>query len=195
MFGAGRFDSGTAAGKLGSAFGDGVATVQGVGETMLGGTGEVAGFVLDATGVGAIIGVPTNIVSAGVIIHGSSTATNGIVHLSKSASENSGSSSSAGTQESSADTVHGAQRESMRQEGIPTSQQPDKQVSTKAGRQYTYTVPKKGGGTETKIVTRQHADRNHGPHVEAGRPKSNGQTDPSGRARHSNDKTKVNVKD
>lgn len=67
-------------------------------------------------------------------------------------------------------------------------------MSTEAGRQYTYTVPKEGGGTETKIVTRQHMDENHGTHVEAGRPKANGQTDPSGRMRHANDKTKVNVK-
>ncbi|HWZ99247.1 MAG TPA: RHS repeat-associated core domain-containing protein [Candidatus Dormibacteraeota bacterium] len=96
--------------------------------------------------------------------------------------------------EPSMGSVRGAQRESMRQENIPTSQQPDTQVSTNAGRQYTYTVPKKGGGTETKIVTRQNMDRNHGKHVEAGKPKANGQTDPSGRLRHSNDKTKVVVK-
>jgi RHS repeat-associated protein len=89
-----------------------------------------------------------------------------------------------------------AQRNAMREEGIPTSQQPSTQISPrtqgkKSGRQYTYTVPKQGGGTETKIVTRQHLDRNHGPHVEAGKPKANGQTDPSGRARHSNQKTKI----
>jgi ssDNA-binding Zn-finger/Zn-ribbon topoisomerase 1 len=34
--------------------------------------------------------VPTNIVSAGVIIHGASTALNGISHLSKNASESGG---------------------------------------------------------------------------------------------------------
>jgi hypothetical protein len=31
------------------------------------------------------------------------------------------------------------------------------------------------------------------PHVEAGVPKANGQTDPSGRLRHANPKIKVNV--
>ncbi len=82
----------------------------------------------------------------------------------------------------------------MRQEGIPTSQQPSSQKSTEAGRQSTYEVPKAGGGTETKIVTNQLKDENHGPHVEAGAPKAHGQTDPSGRLRHANPKTKVNVK-
>ncbi len=67
----------------------------------------------------------------------------------------------------------------MRQEGIPTSQQPSSQTSTDAGRQYTYEVPKEGGGTQTKIVTNQLKDENHGPYVEAGAPKANSQTDPS----------------
>jgi RHS repeat-associated protein len=94
-----------------------------------------------------------------------------------------------------AKTVREAQREAMRAEGIPTSLQPTAQKSTPAGRQYTYEVPKPGGGTEQKIVTRQHKDRSHPgqTHVEAGRPKPAGQTDPSGRRRHRNDKTKVNV--
>jgi RHS repeat-associated protein len=93
------------------------------------------------------------------------------------------------------DTTRAARREAMRQEGIPTSQQPSTQVSpsTNAGRQYTYEVPKEGGGTQTKIVTNQLKDDNHGPHVEAGAPKANGQTDPSGRLRHANPKTKVDV--
>ena len=101
LLGAGRMESGTRVGQLGSAVGDAVATLHGVTETMLGATGEAGGFVLDATGVGAVIGVPANVVSAGVMMHGSSTAINGIVHLSKSASDSSGSSSSTGTQESS----------------------------------------------------------------------------------------------
>jgi hypothetical protein len=82
----------------------------------------------------------------------------------------------------------------MRKEGIPTSQQPASQVSTPAGRQQVYKVPKPGGGTEKKIVTNQLKDRNHPPHVEAGRPKAGGQTDRSGRLRHANDKSKVYYK-
>jgi protein-tyrosine-phosphatase len=168
--------------------------VQGFVETAVSTVGEGVGLGLDATVVGAPAGVAVNAVSTAGIVHGSTTFVTAGHHLFQSSNDSSGS-SSAGTQESSADTVHGAQREAQRQEGIPTSQQPDKQVSTKAGRQYTYTVPKEGGGTQTKIVTRQHADRNHGTHVEAGSPKAKGQTDPSGRLRHDSDKTKVNVND
>jgi RHS repeat-associated protein len=90
--GAGRFDSGTTAGKLGAALGDGAATIQGVGETLLGGTGEVVGITLDATGAGAVLGIPVNIASAGLIAHGVTTGLNGGAHLAKSASETSGSS-------------------------------------------------------------------------------------------------------
>ena len=88
-------------------------------------------------------------------------------------------------------TQRAARREAMRKAGIPTSQVPVSQMSTPAGRQLTFEVPKPGGGTETKIVQNQLLDRNHGPHIEAGRPKKNGQTDPSGRSRLRNDKVKV----
>jgi len=87
------------AGKLGAAFGDAAATVQGVGETLLGGTGEVAGFVLDATGVGAIAGVPINIASAGLIAHGVTTGVVGGAHLAKDANQSGGSKTHEETQE------------------------------------------------------------------------------------------------
>jgi hypothetical protein len=93
-------------------------------------------------------------------------------------------------------TFRSAQREVMRQEEIPTSQQPVSQQNTAAGRQYTYEVPKPGGGTETKIVQRNNGtDSSHPgePHVEGGRAKPGGQTDSIGRPRLSNDKTKVRV--
>jgi RHS repeat-associated protein len=99
FLGAGRAEQTTTAGKLGAAVGDGIATVQGVGEMLLGGTGEVAGIVLDATGVGAVAGIPLNVASAGLIAHGGSTAVAGGVHLAKDASESSGGSAST-TQES-----------------------------------------------------------------------------------------------
>ena len=88
-------------------------------------------------------------------------------------------------------TGRAARREAMREEGIPTSQKPSHQMNTQGGRQYQYEVPKAGGGTLTKIVTNQLKDRNHGPHYEAGRPKTPQRTDPGGRLRHSNDKTKI----
>ena len=62
---------------------------------------------------------------------------------------------------------------------------------------WTYDVPKPGGGTETKIVQRNTGtDSSHPgqPHVEAGSPKANGQTDSIGRPRLDSNKTKVNVK-
>jgi hypothetical protein len=40
----------------------------------------------------------------------------------------------------------------MRKEGIPTTQQPKTQSKNASGREYTYEVSKKGGGTETKSV-------------------------------------------
>jgi RHS repeat-associated protein len=101
-----------------------------------------------------------------------------------------------GAAEGAAPSMNAAQREAMRQEGIPTSQQPATQTNTQAGRQYTYEVPKEGGGTETKIVQRNNGtDSSHPgePHVEAGRQKANGQTDSIGRPRLDSNKTKVNV--
>ena len=86
--GAGRDDkanNATTAGKAGAATGDAVATLQGAAEVILGAGGEVAGVVLDATGVGAIVGVPANVASAVVIAHGATTGVEGGVHLFKDA--------------------------------------------------------------------------------------------------------------
>ena len=59
----------------------------------------------------------------------------------------------------------------MRKEGIPTSAQPKSQSKNASGREYTYEVPKKGGGTELKSVQQQTLDRSHKeqPHWEAGK--------------------------
>jgi hypothetical protein len=97
-------------------------------------------------------------------------------------------------------TPRAARREAMRQADIPTSQQPQAQVSvgatdgTKAGRQYTYEKPTPGGGTQTMSVQHSLTDRvkGHGPHWEAGPVKPGGQTDSLGRPRLTNDKAKVN---
>jgi RHS repeat-associated protein len=96
-----------------------------------------------------------------------------------------------------AETMGAAQRVGMREEGIPTSQQPTTQQSTPAGRQYTYEVPTPGGGTTTKIVQRNNGtDSSHPgePHVEVGSPKAAGQTDSIGRPRLDSNKVKVDVK-
>jgi hypothetical protein len=68
--------------------------------------------------------------SATLLVHGSSTFVTAGQHLLGNSSGTSGSGSSSGTQETSADTVRAAQREAQRQEGIPTSQQPEPQKST-----------------------------------------------------------------
>src|SRR6185295_12256651 len=56
--------------QSGQSFGHAVAAGVGVVEIIYGAGGEVLGFTLDATGVGALVGVPVNVVSAGVISHG-----------------------------------------------------------------------------------------------------------------------------
>ena len=67
-------------------------------------------------------------------------------------------------------TSRAARREVMREQGIPTSQQPKSQSKNASGREYRYDVPKEGGGTKEKSVQQQTLDRSHAeqPHWEAG---------------------------
>lgn len=87
----------------------------------------------------------------------------------------------------------------MRDQDIPTSQQPISQSKNASGRSFEYEVAAPGGGTEIKSVQQQTLDRSHPgqPHWEAGRVK----TDPltgevrmtaHGRPKLTNDKSKVN---
>src|SRR5437868_7966351 len=62
LAGAGRQDQTTDAGRIGAAVGDAVATVQGTGEVLFGGGLELGGTLADATGAGAVVGVPANVV-------------------------------------------------------------------------------------------------------------------------------------
>ena len=96
-------------------------------------------------------------------------------------------------------TSRAARRESMRDEGIPTSQQPKSQSKNESGREYQYDVPKEGGGTEVKTVQQQTKDRSHQdePHWESGSVKTNPETNEVrynkyDRPKMSNDKSKVN---
>lgn len=75
------------------------------------------------------------------------------------------------TIEKTEETSRAARRDVMRKEGIPTSAQPKSQSKNASGREYTYEVPKKGGGTELKSVQQQTLDRSHKeqPHWEAGK--------------------------
>lgn len=69
LAGAGRVNQTTFSGQLGQALGDVTAAGQGVGEVIVGTGGNVAGVALDATGVGAVVGVPANVVSTAVTVH------------------------------------------------------------------------------------------------------------------------------
>jgi RHS repeat-associated protein len=80
-----------------------------------------------------------------------------------------------------------ARREVIRQQGIPTSQQPTKQYNTPGGRAYEYETPKPGGGSRKKTVTQHPSDPNHGPHWEGGVKKPEGVNDGLGRPRHYNE--------
>lgn len=64
-----------------------VSTVFGALETLTGLGGEAGSVVLDATGVGAIAGVPGMIASAALAAHGVSTATKGAGNLGSSAND------------------------------------------------------------------------------------------------------------
>lgn len=77
-----------------------------------------------------------------------------------------------------ADTSRAARREAMREVGIPTSQQPGSQSQNASGREYSYDVPKDGGGTQRMSVQQQTKDRSHAdePHWEAGKVKIDSNT-------------------
>jgi RHS repeat-associated protein len=83
--GVGRSNVGNGDFRTGQAVGDAVAGVTGTLEALVGSGGEAVGAVLDATGVGALIGVPVNVVSAGIIAHGATTAVEGAGNLANAA--------------------------------------------------------------------------------------------------------------
>ena len=95
-----------------------------------------------------------------------------------------------------------ARRQAMRDEGIPTSQQPKSQSKNSSGREYQYEVAKEGGGKQTKSVQQQTKDRSHEdqPHWEAGSVKTDPrsgevQTNQYDRPKLKNDKSKTNYND
>lgn len=86
LAGAGRVSQDTTAGRMGAAFGDAGAMATGSLEFLGGLGGEAGGGALDSTGVGAIVGVPANVASAGLIVHGGTTAAEGAGNLGKNLS-------------------------------------------------------------------------------------------------------------
>jgi RHS repeat-associated protein len=97
-----------------------------------------------------------------------------------------------------ASSSRGARREAMRDAGIPTSQQPLSQSKNASGREYTYEVPKNGGGKQSKSVQQQTLDSSHPGqnHWEAGKVRKdadgNVKMNNYGRPRLDNEKSKVN---
>ena len=81
--GAGRQQQSSDAGKLGAAVGDTIAAAQVGLEAVLGAGGEVSGFTLDLTGIGAAFGIPVNVASGLVIAHGGATAIEVASNLAK----------------------------------------------------------------------------------------------------------------
>ena len=66
-------------------------------------------------------------------------------------------------------TSRAARREVMREQGIPTSQQPKSQSKNASGREYRYEMPIEYGKKKEKSVQQQTLDRSHenSPHWEA----------------------------
>lgn len=84
----------TAAEQRGAALGDGLAFVEGGAEATVGTLGNGAGAVLDLSGVGALVGIPVNVVSTGLMLHGGGTAIVGGAHLLNDLNQNSSTSTS-----------------------------------------------------------------------------------------------------
>ncbi len=102
LLGAGRVNQTSAGGQLGQALGDVAATVQGAAQVVVGTGGNIAGVALDATGIGAAVGVPVNVVSTAVTVEGAGAATMGAVNLMKA-----GGNFSSGTKQGAKDAAGG----------------------------------------------------------------------------------------
>jgi len=81
LLGVGRVHNGDKSFTEGQAVGDAASLCTGIGEMILGAGGEIGGISLDATGIGAVIGVPANVVSAAVFSHGTAVTLEAAVEL------------------------------------------------------------------------------------------------------------------
>ena len=106
---------------------------------------------------------------------------------------------SGGAKSAGQTTSRASRRHAMRDQDIPTSQQPKSQSRNASGREQSYEVPKAGGGTQTKSVQQQTMDSSHRGqgHWEAGKVKTDPLTGETrrnryGRPKLTNNKSKVN---
>ena len=85
--GIGRDRGGNSDFRNGQAVGDVTAAIGGAIETAAGLTGELGSTILDFTGIGAVVGVPGNVATAAVTLHGASAAIIGASNLGQDASD------------------------------------------------------------------------------------------------------------
>jgi hypothetical protein len=141
--GAGQVDGGSTAYQMGQGVGDGAATLSGVAETGIGLGGEGVGAALDATGVGAVVGVPINIASAGLIAHGATTSVVGGANLGKDAvnafSDNKGSGTQASKETGSYTNTHESGKTYDGKGGKARSQDSGRQIEKQTGDKHTAT--------------------------------------------------------
>ncbi|HSE64063.1 MAG TPA: RHS repeat-associated core domain-containing protein, partial [Thermoanaerobaculia bacterium] len=83
--GVGRVNSDDGDVRLGQSAGDLASIPAGAIGFLIGGGGNLGGLTLDATGVGAVVGIPVNIVSTGLMVQGVVGSAGGLIHLMDSA--------------------------------------------------------------------------------------------------------------
>ena len=158
-------------------------------------TGEVFGGLMTVTGIGSLVGVPAIAVSAVLVTGGAANVLAGLHGLMTTGS---GFTGSGGRVTEDQLTSNAARRKVMREQDIPTSQQPTAQAQNESGRSYEYELPKARGGVETKSVQQQTLDSSHPGqgHWEAGSIKTDPitgkvRTNNYGRPKLTNDKSKA----
>jgi RHS repeat-associated protein len=153
LLGAGRQQQSTSAGQLGAAFGDFAASAVGAGEALLGGGGEVVGGALDATGVGAIAGIPINVVSTAAVIQGSAAAVEGGTHLAMAlAKPPTGKGSVPKEQRAAKRTATDSEKAQMKKEQNGNCAHCGKPLGDEKGDAHHDPVRHSDGGTEMKLV-------------------------------------------
>jgi len=139
------------------------AMVVGATEVAAGAIGDVAAVVgeIGSVGLATPVAVPVAAVSTAAIVHGAATGVRAAENLNndKGRVNAEGKKGSEGNPHESS---RAARRETMREQGIPTSIQPKSQSKNQSGREYNY---------GNKSVQQQTMDRSHQekPHWEAGR--------------------------
>ncbi|MFI6079135.1 hypothetical protein ACIA5C_47280 [Actinoplanes sp. NPDC051343] len=96
--------------------GDVALAAAGAGLMIVGAGGDAGGLVLDATGIGAVVGVPVNVVSTAAVVSGGTMAVGGLGDLMMHASSDDQTSpaSTDHTGSTAARDVHGVDRTGMR---------------------------------------------------------------------------------